>query len=429
MSRAPQEGRAVLVGAEEARTRSAEDPRRLKMYEPWRMRSMMAVPVRARGQLLGLATFCRSDGRDAFDPDDLTMAEDFVSRAAVCLDNAWRYTRERGSVLALQRTMLPQKLHVPESIEVTHRYVPATAYDRAGGDWFDVLRLSGARVALMVGDVVGYGIHGVAAMGRLRTAVHSLAAMDLPPDELLAHLDDLVLRLVDEQPDTGSAATEGAHCLYTVMDLTNGRCVMARAGHVPPAMLTPDGRVTMLELPAGPPLGVGTLPFEAVEFEVPEGSTLALFTDGLLRSGGDDFEAAEKWLELALARAGLEDAADDVLTAMERGFSDDDLVLLLARPQRLGDDQVLTWDLRRDPMEVARARSLVAEALSAWGLDALVFTTELIVSERVTNAIRYGVDPCSLRLIRQSTALICEVADGTSTSPHLRHARTTDEGG
>ncbi|MFC9330720.1 SpoIIE family protein phosphatase [Kitasatospora sp. NPDC057015] len=401
----------------------------------WDLHSLMAVPVRARGTVLGVAVFIRSGGSDPFESEDLALAEELVSRAAVCLDNARRYTREHRMALTLQRSLLPQFLPVLPAIDAAYRYLPAAADGSAGGDWFDVLPLSGARVALVVGDMVGHGINAAAAMGRLRTAVHTLADMDLPPDELLAHLDDLVLRLVDErsaqQGDAETATTaHGATCLYVVHDPATGHCTMARAGHPAPAIITPDGRVTFADLPPGPPLGVGTLPFESAEFDLPEGSVLALFTDGLLSGAGLAPEVAGERLRAALenVRPGLEHACDDILAAMLPDGPDDDAVLLLARTHGLAADRVVTWELPSDPAVVAEARSLAAGALTAWGLDDLVFTTELVVSELVTNAIRYGSAPVTLRLINQAV-LICEVSDGTSTSPRLRHARTTDEGG
>ncbi|MFD0258893.1 SpoIIE family protein phosphatase [Kitasatospora indigofera] len=414
---------------------AADDRARGVSRDTWDLHSLMAVPVRARGTVLGVAVFVRSGNSDPFEAEDLALAEELVSRAAVCLDNARRYTREHRTALTLQRSLLPQSLPVLPAIEAAYRYLPAAADGSAGGDWFDVLPISGARVALVVGDMVGHGINAAAAMGRLRTAVHTLADMDLPPDELLAHLDDLVLRLVDErseQPDgpETAATAQGATCLYIVHDPATGHCTMARAGHPAPAIVTPDGRVTFAELPPGPPLGVGTLPFESAEFDLPEGSVLALFTDGLVTGSGLGPAAAGERLRRVLesTRPGLEHACEDILTAMLPDGPDDDAVLLLARTHRLREDRIVTWELPSDPVVVAEARLLAAGALAAWGLEELVFTTELVVSELVTNAIRYGSAPVTLRLINESV-LICEVSDGTSTSPRLRHARTTDEGG
>ncbi|WP_035839395.1 SpoIIE family protein phosphatase [Kitasatospora azatica] len=411
----------------------ADDPRRRDALDRWNLRSLMAVPLRARGVVLGVAIFIRSGNSEPFEPDDLSLAEELVSRAAVCLDNARRYTREHNTALTLQRSLLPHALPVSEAIEVAHRYLPGDSRGGVGGDWFDVIPLSGARVALVVGDVAGHGINAAAAMGRLRTAVHTLADMDLPPDELLAHLDDLVARLMDEQSFGGPAAAaqaQSAKCLYAVFDPVSRRCTMARAGHVPPALRTPDGRVEFAELPLGPPLGVGSLPFEAAEFELAEGTVLALFTDGLLGHATRDPDLAAERLRSALtaARPDLEDACEDLIDAMMPDRIDDDIALLLVRTHGLTPDRIVSWELPADPAVVAEARGWVATALDDWGLSGLAFTTELIVSELVTNAIRYGAEPLALRLIRQST-LICEVSDASSTSPRLRHARTTDEGG
>ncbi|GAA2800439.1 SpoIIE family protein phosphatase [Kitasatospora paracochleata] len=410
-----------------------EDPARRETVERWGVRSLIVLPVRARGVVLGLAVLLRLSTSEPFEPEDVSLAEELVSRAAVCLDNARRYTRERHAVLALQRSLLPQAVPAPSGLEVAHRYRPAHAAG-VGGDWYDVIPLSGARVALVVGDVTGHGIESVAAMGRLRTAVHTLADLDLPPDELLAHLDDLVLRLVDEQPAgrTGGAgaAALGTTCLYVVYDPVARRCSVARAGALPPAVVAPDGAVTFPELPAGPPLGIGALPFEAGEFDLPDGALLALFTDGLLLGYSSDADRAMERLRHVLADAGPgpEGACDALFAALRPSSHSDDVALLVARAQGLAQGQVAEWNLPAAPSVVAESRSLTVGALAAWGLEHLAFTTELVVSELVTNAIRYGAEPITLRLVRHSV-LICEVSDGSSTSPRLRHARTTDEGG
>lgn len=266
-----------------------------------------------------------------------------------------------------------------------------------GGDWYDVIPLSGARVALVVGDVVGHGIHAAATMGRLRTAVRTLADIDLPPEELLTHLDDVVVRLSAEasaDPDTETAGDIGATCLYAVHDPVDGRCSLARAGHPPPAVVSADGTVDLLDIPPGPPLGLGGLPFEAAEIELPEGSLLALYTDGLVEARDRDVDAGTALLCQALARpsASLDDVCDRVLQALlpAAGRPHDDVALLLARTRALGDGQVAAWDVDADPAAVARARRSVARQLAAWGLDDLGFVTELVVSELVTNAVRYG---------------------------------------
>ncbi|MFK4221942.1 SpoIIE family protein phosphatase [Streptomyces sp. NPDC019890] len=394
--------------------------------------SLMLVRADARGHALGVATFVRGPSRGPFEQDDLLLAEDVVARTAVGIDNARRFTREHNTALALQRFLLPRKLSTRSSLEVASRYLPAHA-GGVGGDWFDVIPLSGARVALVVGDVVGHGIHAAASMGPFRTAVRTLADLDVPPEELLAHLDDQMLSLIGEessQEDSPASAVLGATCLYAVYDPATRRCTMARAGHPPPAVVSPEGAVTFPDLPPGPPLGLGGLPFESAEFELAEGSVLALYTDGLIEARDRDVDVGLARLSAALASPDLplDGLCAAVLDTMLKGPADDDIALLLARTHALGADQVASWDLPSDPAVVAEARVLAMRCLDEWGLGDLAFTAELIVSELVTNAIRYAPGPVRLRLIRQDV-LICEVFDSSSTSPRLRHARTTDEGG
>ena len=411
-------------------------PARVESVRRFRIHSVMMVPLRARGVTLGVMHLLRHRTADSFGEDDLVLAEELAARAAVSIDNARRFTRERRTALALQRSLLPERPAEAEAVDLAHRYFPAGPGDEIGGDWFDVIALSGGRVALVVGDVVGHGVHASATMGRLRTAVRTLADADFPPDELLTRLDDLVIRLDREEgPDArgqaeGTSGEVGATCLYAVYDPVAGRCDLARAGHPPPVLVTPDGTVRVLDLPAGPPLGLGGLPFEAARIEMGEGSLLALYTDGLIEAPGRDFDVGLDLLTEALRRpaADLEETCEEVLRKVRTGPPADDVVLLLARTRGLGADDVRTWQLPMDPAAVAGARRMAGEQLAAWGLAELEFSVELIVSELVTNAIRYGNAPIQLRLIR-ADALICEVSDGSSTAPHLRRARVYDEGG
>ncbi|MFD0142693.1 MULTISPECIES: SpoIIE family protein phosphatase [unclassified Streptomyces] len=392
----------------------------------------IVVPILARGVTLGVATFFRARQDEAFDEDDLRLAEELVARAAVCLDNARRYTRERAAALVLQRSLLPHGVPTQEAVDAASFYRPADELSGLGGDWFDVIPLSGARVALVVGEVVGHGIEAAATMGQLRTAVRTLADLDLAPEELLAHLDDLVLQVTREgsEGELGGAATPagvGASCIYAVYDPVGLHCDIASAGHLAPAVLAPDGTVTFPALPPGPALGVGGLPFESVELPLAEGSVLAFYTDGIIAAPGAGKEGLRRVLESRdlpldeLCRAIVDELAPS------RPYTDD-AALLLVRTRGLAAGQVAVWELPADPAVVARARVMAARQLTAWGLDELAFTTELVVSELVTNAIRHATGPIRLRLILERT-LICEVFDASSTSPHLRHARTTDEGG
>nr|WP_232247691.1 SpoIIE family protein phosphatase [Kitasatospora azatica] len=394
------------------------------------VRSLLTAPLQARGTTLGVAVFARGVSPDPYTADDVALAQELTSRAAVCVDNARRFARERSTALTLQHSLLPQQLLGQAAVEVAHRYLPAGSVAGIGGDWFDVIPLSGSRVALVVGDVVGHGIHSSATMGRLRTAVRTLADVDLPPDELMTHLDDMVIHLAMDTSGGADVAELGATCLYAVYDPASRRLAMASAGHPPPVVSLPNHVAELVALSAGPPLGIGGLPFEATELELPEDSLIALYTDGLIESRDRDIDRGISELCRALTPSSdqLETVCDTVLRSVLPQRPADDVALLLVRTRALGADQVATWELPPDPAQVAAARQNATEQLAVWGLEDAAFTTELVVSELVTNAIRYGHTPIQLRLIRDRT-LICEVSDGSSTSPHLRRAHIYDEGG
>ncbi|WP_433424262.1 SpoIIE family protein phosphatase [Microtetraspora malaysiensis] len=414
-----------------ASTWMPEDPGRAQKVRASGIHSAIAVPLLARGVVLGVATFYRLEHRGPFEGDDLSLAEELSGRAAVCIDNARRFTLERATALTLQRSLLPHGLPEQNAVEAAHRYLPAQA--GVGGDWFDIIPLSGARVALVVGDVVGHGLHASATMGRLRTAVQNFSDLDLPVDEVLAHLDDLVGRLdLDEDPDgAAGAGIIGATCLYAVYDPASQRCTMARAGHPAPALVLPDGTVEFPEVPAGPPLGLGCVPFETVDIAMPEGSRLILYTDGLIEHRDRDIDVALDRLRRVLTHDPLrspEETCDALVEALLPTQPSDDVALLVARTRALNAGQVAQWDVPADPAAVSGIRTEVTRQLADWDLEELAFSTELVISELVTNAIRYAGGPIQVRLLRDRT-LICEVSDGSSTSPRLRRSATTDEGG
>ncbi|MER5219284.1 SpoIIE family protein phosphatase [Streptomyces flaveus] len=390
--------------------------------------SLIAVPLVARGVVLGVASFYRSQDPAPFGDDDRALAHELATRAALSMDNARRFTRERTMVLALQRSLLPQGLPDQEAVEVAHRYLPAES--DVGGDWYDVIPLSGTRIGLFVGDVVGHGLHSAATMGRLRTAARSFAELDFPPDEVLTHLDNVVGRLDREDPAADGVGIIGATCLYAIYDPTSQQCVMARAGHPPPALVRPDGTVSFLDLPAGPPLGLGGLPFETAEIHLPEHSQLVLYTDGLIEDRHRDIDVSLDRLRGALAHPERtpEETCEAVLDLVAPSRPDDDLALLVARTHALDPHRIADWDLPADPALVSDVRAAAVRQLADWGLDEAAFVTELLLSELITNAIRHGAGPVRVRLLHGPT-LICEVYDTSNTAPHLRRAAATDEGG
>ncbi|MFD8076656.1 SpoIIE family protein phosphatase [Streptomyces sp. NPDC059718] len=408
----------------------AQDPERTDRVVGYGIHSLIAAPLKARGVVLGIANFWRSEKPEPFDEEDLSLAEELVARAAINIDNARRYTREHALAVTLQRSLLPRALPEQSALDVAHRYLPAQS--GVSGDWFDVIPLPGNRVALVVGDVVGHGLHAAATMGRLRTAVHNFSTLDLPPDELLGHLDDLVGRIDQDESGTGvGAGVMGATCLYAIYDPVSRRCLMARAGHHPPALVRPEGGVEFPDLPAGPPLGLGGMPFQTAELELAEGTQLVLYTDGLIEDRRRDLDVGMEMLRQALAAhpdRPPEESCQAVLEALLPGRPKDDVALLIARTRCTPADHVAEWDVPLDPAAVSGMRAAVAEKLDEWGLSELAFGMELVLSELITNAIRYGSAPIRVRLLLDRT-LTCEVSDGSSTSPHLRYAATTDEGG
>lgn len=395
---------------------------------------LTTIPLLAGAERIGAVTCWRS--KAAGTAIDLNFAEELANKASSAIDNARRYSKERLAALTLQRSLLPRSLPENPAVKTASRYLPAHAQAGVGGDWFDVISLAGARVALVVGDVVGHGIQASATMGKLRAAVRTLAEVDLPPAELLTHLDDLVLHSTsDLSPDSADGdmpppGEVGATCLYAIYDPITQECTLATAGHPLPVMVDADRTVTLVSGHIGPPLGLGGLPFENIELQLAEGTVIALYTDGLVQSRERDADQglAEMSRALAMPSVSLEMSCDAVVSAVLDRPPRDDAALLLAQTLALSPDQVATWDIPADPALVAQARQQAMEQLADWGLEESGFITELVVSELVTNAIRYGAAPIQLRIIRNG-GLICEVSDASSTSPHLRRSRSSDEGG
>ena len=444
-------GHGLLSGSDDpgfTRWVSLTPQRTAGAYE-YGMSSMIAVPLRARGAVLGVL-MCIRNRPERFTEGHLQVAEELAARAALSLDNARRYTRERETAVLLQQSLLPHSPPELAAVDVASRYLPFLPDDAeigVGGDWFDVIPLSGSRVALAVGDVVGHGVHASATMARLRGAVRTLADVDLPPDELLTHLDDIVTLLsaeTGEENIAGSGDGEtGATCLYTVYDPVSRRYTMASAGHPPPVVVRPGAVPAIPDVPIGPPLGVGGVPFESTEVELEPGSILVLYTDGLIETRQSDLDEGLARLCRTVTGTGtgtgLENFCDKVLDEMLITAPDDDVALLIARTHALPQEHVASWDVPVDPAAVGALRTQALRRLAEWHLDDLAFTTELIVSELVTNAILYGRPPIRLRLIlhrsprRQAEAsgdtLVCEVYDASETAPHIRRAHILDEGG
>ena len=428
------------------------------------VQSTLAVPMVAHDTVVGLVQFARTKGSEPFGDRDRDLAVELAARAAVCIDNARLYRREHERALILQRSLLPPGDPEASGLDIACRYLPGTVNtgrpSEVGGDWFDVIELPGHRTALVVGDVMGRGLRAAVAMGELRTAVRTLAQLDLEPAEVLSQLDEIARGL--GAPGGVQQATRAARrpreadlsevylatCVYAVYDSVTRRCTFANAGHLPPVLVEPGEPALMLDVPPGMPLGVGGEPFEEVEVELPEGALLALYTDGLVESRDHPLDEGLQAFVSALSdpahpspgphpattarRADssqyLADVCDHVLNTLDTHHGEDDIALLMARVQGLPTDSVGDWTLPREPRSVGRAREYARAQLLAWDMEPLVDTTELLVSELVTNALRYGEGEIRLRLLLDRT-LVCEVWDSGLVQPRRRRARDTDEGG
>ncbi|MEU7063501.1 SpoIIE family protein phosphatase [Streptomyces sp. NPDC046161] len=395
---------------------------------PRGQRAILA-PLRGRRRVIGAAVFLRTPERPAFETNDLLVAAQLATHTALGIDKAVLYGREAYIADELQRTMLPDSLPQPTGVRLASRYLPAAETARVGGDWYDAIPLPGSRVALVVGDVMGHSMTSAAIMGQLRTTAQTLAQLDLPPAEVLHHLDEQAQRLGSDRMAT---------CLYAVYDPVSHRITIANAGHPPPVLLHLGGRAEVLRVPPGAPIGVGGVDFEAVELDAPAGATLLLYTDGLVESRLRDVWTGIEQLRERLATTAqltgvdhpppLEALCDDVLDMLGPGDRDDDIALLAARFDGIAPSDVAYWFL--DPEETApgRARRFARRALARWGLEELQDSLELLVSEVVTNAVRYAERPVTLRLLR-TDVLRCEVGDDSPQLPRQRRARETDEGG
>ncbi|MFD8194711.1 ATP-binding SpoIIE family protein phosphatase [Streptomyces wuyuanensis] len=408
------------------------DPQLVDYLVPQYAHSVMVAPLHARGLTLGAISAWRCGPSAPFTEDEADLMTQIASRGALAIDNARRYTREHRAAVALQQLLLPPATTDTPAAETAGTYLPAGCGAEISGDWYDAIALPSLRLALVAGDVVGHGMPATATMGRLRAAIQTLADLELEPDELLTRIADLVQRLAAEAP-LGDHDIVGATCLYAVYDPVTRRCAMASAGHPPPVLVRPDGTTEIVAISPGPPLAIGGLPYETTMIDLKPGSVLALYTDGLVEQHDRDIDQGLRRLTDALAASCRPDRALDATgRALLADLADqtprDDATLLLARTRAVPAENTAHWEIPADPATVSKAREWTTRQLTTWGLEDLHFTTELIVSELVTNAIRYGRAPVELRLIRHNV-LVCEVTDSSSTQPRLRRAHTTDEGG
>ncbi|MGE7438157.1 MULTISPECIES: SpoIIE family protein phosphatase [Kitasatospora] len=417
-------GRSILVAEvdEEALRRIVAAPERVVPSLAAGVHSYIMVPLLARGVVLGGAEFVRMGNPEPFTAADVALAEELAARAAVCIDNARLYRRERDTALTLQRSLLPQEVHRSLGLEIAYRYQPSSVISEVGGDWFDVVPLSGGRVALIVGDVMGHGIRAAATMGQLRTVARTLITIDLDPARVMRRLDDAATAIGE-----GQFAT----CVCVVFDPLDRSCIAAGAGHLPPVVAEAPGSARLLELPPGAPLGVGGVPFSSTHFTLPEDGILVLYTDGLVERRGQDLEEGMELLRRTVAdrRPTLEQSCDAVVTALTADtVQGDDIAVIMAQARPVGADRLAVLPLVGDPSLVRHARRFIRHTLRSWGLAALIDLAELLTSELITNALVHAGAPNEVRVFRNAV-LTVEVSDIDSHAPRIHRARDSDEGG
>ncbi|MFI6018899.1 MULTISPECIES: SpoIIE family protein phosphatase [unclassified Streptomyces] len=318
-------GEAVLVRqvGDADLPRIARSPEAAALLRRAGLHSYLAVPLIARGEVLGALDLKRTRNPAPFDDDDLLLARELASRAAVQIDNARWYQNARTNALTLQRSMLPAHDRVTNGLEVASRYQPAGATVEVGGDWFDVIPLDGDRTALVVGDVMGSGINAAATMGRLRTATNTLASLGLDPAVLLDHLEKT----------TSGLDQSIATCVYAVHDPLLRQFRIANAGHLPPVRVRPGRPPELLDLPTGVPLGVGGIPFSTTTVDFEPGDELVLYTDGLVETRSHSLdERLDALLALLDGPARpLEEVCDLLLRELHHPDNHDDVAVLIAR--------------------------------------------------------------------------------------------------
>lgn len=282
------------------------------------------VPLRTGTAVLGFVAFARGSAAGPFTGEQIAVAEELTALAAGCLDSARRYQREHAAARALQAGLLPRSPGTVPGLKVAHRSVPAGRANLVGGDWCDIVALAGGRVALVIGDAMGHGSAAAAAMVQLRAAARTLAMLDMSPAQILTWLDRIA-------PNLGRV--QFATCACAVLDTTTRTADIARAGHPPPILLRPGGACEILDLPPGLPLGLGGTVYEDVRVPVPEGTTLVLYTDGLIESRDRDMEAGIAALRAVLAdtATGLDEACAAIVDKLVTSPNQDDVTVMLVR--------------------------------------------------------------------------------------------------
>jgi PAS domain S-box-containing protein len=411
---------AVLIEDMVQHRFSAPSQSSLRLGDDMGITSVIAAPLLARGELLGVMSIALSNLTRRPDPHydgfDRDLAGAIASRVALAIDNAMLFEEERETALAFQKNLLPgDRPPRLDGLQIAWRYEPARPLEshghgiqtQVGGDWYDVIPLSAGRVGIVIGDVEGRGARAAAIMGQLRAALRAFAQDDKPPAEILRKLDEWVRTMTrPERPRFSDEVIRPplVSCTYFVYDAWSRVLSFANAGHAPPLLIF-DGQVSELEYQGkGTLLGVrghgvgGDVLFDEETVELKPGSTFVLYTDGLVerrtKENGDFYTTEES--RRMLCKALSEVARRDVETVANAAFSavlgdiDDDVAIVVVRTAA----EELAVEERTYPAEpimVSEARRLAAETFASWGMpEDQADLACLLVSEVVTNVVLHA---------------------------------------
>ncbi|MFG2123386.1 SpoIIE family protein phosphatase [Streptomyces sp. NPDC048710] len=431
---------AIVIPDREAVERVLGSPRVMRALVPGdRSAGVACIPLVLDGAppiVLGLVEVWRR-ADCPFRDSELLDLQELVARTAHHVDLARQHQREHTQVLALQRRLLPRT--GGDTIEIASVYQPATP-DSAGvgGDWVNSFPLPDGRTALVVGDVVGHGLGAAATMGQLSTEARALLSAGLAPDEVLEHLDETVTLLDDAESGLAAGYSAlGSTCCIALYDPVSHRVALSSAGHLPPVLVSPDGHAGPLAVHPHPGLGTEFAlrePFDVQTFGAPPGSLLALYTDGLVEDPAVSIDEGIGRLADAVSTVhpwdALQQAARHVVSALAPVRQRDDVTLLLARMIGYRKGDTATWRLPARDDAPARARAQVSSLLRQWRTkDEVRDNALLLVSELVTNAVRFATGPITVRLIRAGHGLLCEVGDTGNGRPRLSRGGLLDDGG
>ncbi|NEE15862.1 SpoIIE family protein phosphatase [Streptomyces sp. SID7499] len=430
----------IVIPDREALERVFGSPRVVRALVPGdRSAGLACIPLVLDGAppvVLGVAEVWRR-ADCPFRDGELFDLQELVARTAHHVDLARQHQREHTQVLALQRRLLPRT--GGDTIDIASVYQPANP-DSAGvgGDWVNSFPLPDGRTALVVGDVVGHGLGAAATMGQLSMEARALLSAGLAPDQVLEHLDETVTVLDDAESGLAAGYSAlGSTCCIALYDPVGHHVTLSSAGHLPPVLVSPDGRAVPLSIRPHPGLGAEFAlrePFDVYTIGVPPGSMLALYTDGLVEDRALSIDEGIDRLSDIVSTVHpwdtLQHAARRIVSTLAPAPQRDDVTLLLARMIGYRKEDTATWRLPARSDAPARARTQVAELLRRWGTrDETRDNALLLVSELVTNAVRFAEGPVTVRLIRAGHGLLCEVGDSGNGRPRLRRGDLLDNGG